>query len=370
MSITTEKAEEILRLAVQLGNSEFAQGTAPAYSDSTTSESFLVRLLQEASVKLGLDKEIIEHHGGHSFPDVTIMNSPIGIELKGVKNHRTFNGNSVVASTMKTGLKKIFLFYWIGELKEIGFRDYFECVATPVVTHSPRFRLDLDLKAEDSMFGVGDGKIGTVEEIIFGSSSIESDKIIKWMTDKAKANGESPWWITSEEDEIPTGSTGLMKFTNMSQEKRQLFLKAAFLAFPQILDKSSRTKYSGFFEWAIQKKSVYMSRDDFSAGGKIAIQLPEFSAESLLMPQVIAVALSALSNPQPIYLAELSEPYGNQFEDRDVFLENYETKLCQHLSYIYEEIKDQDINKVGKSEFSRVLSSFLLSKLNKETILN
>lgn len=121
--------EKVLDVAVKIGQNKIKSGQAPNYSDSTVSENFLVSLIKEAMRSMDFSDALVIHHGGHSFPDVTIQNTTIGIELKGTTSHRKFNGNSVVASTMQRSLTKIYLLYWIGLAGEIGVRDYFDCVA-------------------------------------------------------------------------------------------------------------------------------------------------------------------------------------------------------------------------------------------------
>jgi len=367
-SIDLEKVHQILSLAVQKGNQILQTDKAPIYGDSIVCENFLVSLLQDACTKLGLDETLISHHGGHSFPDVTLRNTHYGIEIKGAKAHRSFNGNSVIASTMRTGLKKVFLMYWIGDDKEVGYRDYFECVATPVVTHSPRFQLDIDLAPSNSMFGDGADKVGLVEDIIFGGKSIDSEKIIQWMANKAKAKGETPWWIATDES-LPVGSTGLSKFTNLSIDKRNNFLKEAFLAFPKIFDKGSNTKYNGFFEWAVQKRSIYTSRDDFSAGGKVEISIPSFSSSPILVPQVIQVATDALQDKSKIFLNELENSTTNKYSSSQAFLDDYALVLKQYLKHIYEDVKDSDKGNIGSNEFALQLATYLISQIDTDTLI-
>ena len=366
--IDLAKANQILTLAVSKGNEILQTNNAPTYGDSTVCEDFLVSLLKDACISLGVDANLITHHRGHSFPDVTISNTPFGIEIKGAKAHRSFNGNSVIASTMKTGLKKVFLMYWIGDDKEVGFRDYFECVATPVVTHSPRFQLDIDLDSSKSMFGTGEGKVGLVDDIIFGGKSINSEKIIQWMANKAKAKGETPWWISTDES-LPIGSTGLSKFTNLSIEDRNSFLKEALLAFPKIFDKTSNTKYNGIFEWAIQKKSIYTKRDDYSAGGKVEIKIPTFSQDALLVPQVIQVATNVFKSNSKVFINELENSTPNQFQTAQAFLDAYKLALSKNLLHIYKDVKDKDENNVGKDEFASMLATYLISKINVTTLI-
>ena len=367
-SIDLEKVNQILSLAVQKGNQILQTDKAPAYGDSLVCENFLVSLLQDACTALGLDETLISHHGGHSFPDVTLRGTHYGIEIKGAKAHRSFNGNSVIASTMKAGLKKVFLMYWIGDDKEVGYRDYFECVATPVVTHSPRFQLDIDLEPSKSMFGSGADKVGLVEDIIFSGSSIDSEKIIQWMANKAKSKGESPWWIATD-DSVPVGSTGLSKFSNLSAEKKNNFLKEAFLAFPKVFDKTSPTKYNGLFEWAIQKKSVYTTRDDYSAGGKVEIVLPSFSQSPVLVPQVIQVATEALRGDSMIYINELENSNTTKYSTTQSFLDDYTSVLKNHLKHIYEDVKDSDKGNIGSNEFALLLATHLISQIDVDTLI-
>jgi hypothetical protein len=269
---------------------------------------------------------------------------------------------------MKTGLKKVFLMYWIGDDKEVGYRDYFECVATSVVTHSPRFQLDIDLDSNKSMFGTGDDKVGLVDDVIFGGKSINSDKIIQWMANRAREKGETPWWIATDES-LPIGSTGLSKFTNLSITERNSFLKEALLTFPKIFDKSSNTKYNGIFEWAIQKKSIYTTRDDYSAGGKVEIKIPNFSQDAILVPQVIQVATDVFKTNSKVFINELENSTTNQFQTAQAFLDAYKLVLRKNLLHIYEDVKDKDANNVGKEEFASMLSAYLISKINATTLI-
>ena len=366
--LSTETLAEVLALACNIGMQAIKNNEAPCYSDSIISETFLISLIKKAMDELAYNSEIVHYHGGHTFPDVSIMGTGFGIELKGAKSSRKFNGNSVMAGTMLPNLTKIYLMYWIESSKEIGFKDYFECVATPVVTHSPRFQLDIDLNKEFSMFGTSAEKVGTIDDIIFSPNGIDSEKIIKWMSDKAKRNGETPWWISTDES-FPTGSTGLAKFTNMQADKKQYFLKCAFLIFPKILDKTSSTKYDGLFEWAIQTHSVYTTRDDYSAGGKAQITLPEFNASPILVPQSIQGAIDALSNNSRVDAVELEKTYERSFKNIEDFLLIYKSELIKNLRHIYSEVKAMDIKRIGEDAFANALADLLISKIEKNLIV-
>lgn len=367
-ALSIEEISKVLDLACALGKDSINNGSAPSYSDSTVSEGFLVDLIKKSMLQLGHDTNKVTHHGGHAFPDVSISGSGVGIELKGATSNRKFNGNSVVASTMLPNLKKIFLMYWIGSAGDIGYKDYFECVATPVVTHSPRFQLDIDLDKNSSMFGTDPGKVGTIEEVIFSNNGIDSEKIIKWMSDKAKRKGETPWWISTDES-LPTGSTGITKFTNMPEDKKRYFLKCAFLSFPKILDKTSPIKYNGLFEWAIQTHSAYTTRDDYSAGGQVKIALPNFNPSPITLPQCVQGALDSLADSAEISATELERVYERKFKDAEDFLSTYKKHLIENVRHMYVSVKPMDTNNVGEDAFTNMLSDLLISKINKNLII-
>jgi hypothetical protein len=367
-ALTVEEISKVLELACTLGKAAIQSGVAPSYSDSIVSEDFLVSLIKEAMIKSEYDPSKVIHHKGHTFPDVSIAGTGVGIELKGTTSNRKFNGNSVVASTMLPNLKKIFLMYWIGSAGDIGCKDYFDCVATPVVTHSPRFQLDIDLDKESSMFGTGVEKVGIIDDIIFSTNGIDSEKIIKWMSDKAKRNGETPWWISNDES-LPLGSTGLTKFTNMQADRKAHFLKCAFLIFPKILDKTSSTKYNGLFEWAIQTHSAYTTRDDYSAGGQVQIFLPKFNTSSITVPQSVQGAMDALSNSSKVLADELERPYERTFQNVEDFLSVYKTALIQNLRHIYSEVKGMDTHRIGEDAFAVALADLLISKIDKTSLV-
>ena len=366
--LTSKEISQVLKLACNMGEEAIKLGTAPPYSDSIVSEDFLVSLLKKAMVQLGHDANKLVHHKGHAFPDVSIKGTTVGIELKGATSNRKFNGNSVVGSTMLPNLKTIFLMYWIGNAGDIGYKDYFDCVATPVVTHSPRFQLDIDLSKESSMFGTGPNKVGTVDDVIFPPEGIDSEKIIKWMSDKAKRNGETPWWISIDES-LPQGSTGLIKLTKVAIDKKSQFMKYAFLGFPRILAKKSPTKYNGLFEWAIQTRSIYTDRDDYSAKGKAPFTIPAFNTKSIMLPRSVQVAVDALSNDSEVNGEEINKIIGKDFVNSDEFLNWYKLQLKQNLRHIYANIKAMDVNNVGEDKFSSMLADLLISKINKNSII-
>ena len=133
--------------------------------------------------------------------------------------------------------------------------------------------------------------------------------------------------------------------------------------------KSSNTKYNGIFEWAIQKKSIYTTRDDYSAGGKVEIIIPKFSKAPLLLPQVIQVATDAFKSNSKVYINELDNSTSNKFKKAQDFLVSYKSALSKNLTHIYNDVRDKDENKVGMSEFASIFADYLISKISVSTLI-
>jgi len=266
-----KKIKLILDEAVVIGRSYMRDGLIDYSSNYEQNEDFLVLLLKQAAETCGCDPNIIKHLKGHSFPDVIVEGSSIGIELKGSKSSKKFNGNSISGMALPKNVKlnKIYLFYWINDDKILDYRDYFDCVDEPVVTHSPRFKLDPFLPSDKSMFGYGIDKVGSVSEIIFSNNGIQTDKIVLWMRERAKRKGEECWWVDNDNTNT-TGITVGMRGLNEQIKKEILFL--GYLYFPEILD----SKFSRFIAWAISIYGVVLNRDFFTAGGEVAAPIKDF----------------------------------------------------------------------------------------------
>jgi len=360
-------ADKLLETAVNLGIANLKEDGGQEYSTGDVTEQFLVGLLREAAIIHDIDPVRIVHHSGHAFPDVSVEGTTIGIELKGSISSRKFNGNSVFASTMLPRVKKIYLFYWIKSPPEIGYRDYFSCVKSPVVTHSPRFHLDIDLDSADSMFGVGRGKVGCTSEVIFSDDGIATKRIINWMVNDARSRGEVPWWIPDRE-ELIEGTTGLRKTHMLSTLEKERLFKALFLTFPSILGPKSPNKYTNIFEWAVTFKSVWLTRDSFSAGGQIKIRLPVGNGVEIQAPKVIERARQALTSTQIIFLSELNMAIGLAFSKSEEFMTYYRQKLSSNLAHIYKSLPEPIKNHINASDFSEALVDYVLQDFDEATL--
>ena len=301
---TISDVEQVLKEACRLGKT-----AAHAGAIEVEQEDHLVKLMQEAAANLGFNPAQIRHVGGHAFPDVVIDGIGVGVEIKCASNHRMLNGNSVWGTTAVKNLSHIFLFYWIRDKMEFDYRNYFECVTDVVATHYPRFRLYLDATDKDRVFGSGAEKVGTEKEIIFGPGGIQSEKILKWMRDKAIASGSTPWWIPLN-NSAPTGSVGLRSLSKTGTKDIRLkneILKKCYLMFPEIICEVGTDKYRNLFAWAIGRYGVILSRDAFSAGGRREIELTSLGGAQVMVPAVVCKAKEALECDGALSLAEIHD---------------------------------------------------------------
>lgn len=84
---------------------------------------------------------------GASFPDI-IAKRYYGVEVKSTeKNHWQSIGSSILESTRNQEVKRIFLtFGKLGEPTEFRSKSYEDCLSEIVVTHYPRYRIDMQLQ--------------------------------------------------------------------------------------------------------------------------------------------------------------------------------------------------------------------------------
>ncbi len=373
-SVNQHECETLLVVAAEIGNLKLSRSEISYSETSRLNEQTVLTLLKEAAVEVCLDAESIKLHGGHAFPDITIDGTSIGIELKGTKTGRAFIGNSVIASTMLPSLTKIYVFYWIDDEKQMGFRDYFECVTGAQVTHSPRFVLDIDISESECIFGNSKEKVGTIDKICFGPEGIDHKEIIDWMRARAISTGQVAWWIGTENNQSPgelnNSFSILGRYTDLSEESRNSVLKTAFLCFPGVLKRGTRM-YDGVLMWGLSTRNVLLYRDAFSAGGRKPVNLSKLSPNGILLPAVVTKAIEYFKTDAIVRLDEVEKILDRSFKDiselrsylREYIIEN---KL---IADMYQEAQLQVPSaKFTESEFVAELASLIVDSINPDKI--
>lgn len=203
----------------------------------------------------------IEVVGGQKFPDI-IAKKFYGIEVKTTtQNHWKTTGNSVLESTRVEDIERIFmLFGKLGKPIEFKCRAYEECLSEVVVTHSPRYLIDMNLERGKTIFDKIDTPYDTLRQ---------KQNPIKPITDYYKSKlkpGQNLWWIQDTEQ---ASNLVINIWTNLNQKEKQEIKNRTMVYFPEVFS-NRRDKFARLAIWLVTKESVVCPniRDLFTAGGK------------------------------------------------------------------------------------------------------
>jgi hypothetical protein len=218
----------------------------------------------------------LELLSGHSFPDILAMKL-FGAEVKSTsQNHWITAGNSIKETTRIDGIERIYLIF--GKLVnpvEFKSRKYEECLREVVVTHSPRYRIDMDLPKGATIFD----QIGMSYDEL-RSTSDPIGEIVKFYRGKLQ-EGESLWWAggmkpvvdgpqlqNQQEVEVTSPFTLRPQLLVAREEKNQLLVKG-LTSFTEVFGSNNPQKYSRYSLWLASTHSIIPTsiRDWFSAGG-------------------------------------------------------------------------------------------------------
>lgn len=208
----------------------------------------------------------IELISGQKFPDI-IAKRYYGIEVKTSKqNHWTTTGNSVLEGTRVDNIERIFMLF--GKMVQpIDFkcRPYEECLSEVVVTHSPRYAIDMDLPVGKTIFD----KIG----IPYDELRVQQNPIkpIQDYYRRFLKNGEDIWWLENENNK--SNSLIIRIWNNLSLNERNDLMVKGFCFFPEIVSKPS-VKFNKFAIWLTTNEGVICPnvRDIYTAGGQGTIE--------------------------------------------------------------------------------------------------
>jgi len=212
----------------------------------------------------------IELISGQKFPDI-IAKKYFGIEVKSTtQNHWKTTGNSVLESTRVDGIERIFMLF--GKLAnpiEFRFRPYEECLSEVVVTHSPRYLIDMNLANGATIFD----KL----EISYDELRVKPNPL-KPVVDYYRARlkpGEDIWWMDSG---VGSDSSNLIIkiWTNLTENEKRTVTVKAMAFFPELFSNSA-SKFGRVAVWLIKRESIVCPniRDLFTAGGKADIVVGE-----------------------------------------------------------------------------------------------
>ena len=137
-----------------------------------------------------------------------------------------------------------------------------------VVTHSPRYLIDMNLEKGKTIFDKIEIPYDTLRK-----KDNPIKPIVEYYKNKLKP-GEDLWWI--EQENVNSNNLVIKIWNNLSSTEKNAIKNKAMIFFPEIFNKSS-VKFGRFAIWLITRESVVCPniRDMFTAGGKGDITIGE-----------------------------------------------------------------------------------------------
>lgn len=228
------------------------------------------KLVVEASKILlkekGYQCKINYTEGGHSFPDIVYNfcgNGIYGIEVKSSINLNSSDnswiilGNSILGTTRIDVDDLYILFIKVNKngcfIKHARYED---SISDVVVTHSPRYKINLVQEPKASFFA----KSG----ISYGEMNSSEDPI-GLVTEYFRKQGQTAWWIAESTPAI------IKTWEEVIEEERKTIFAKAFVLFPELISSKGAKKYKRLSKWLAANYSIVDSslRDRFTAGGRV-----------------------------------------------------------------------------------------------------
>lgn len=207
-------------------------------------------------------QDSIELIGGQKFPDI-IARKFYGIEVKTTtQNHWKTTGNSVLESTRVDDIERIFmLFAKLSTPVEFRCRPYEEVLSEVVVTHSPRYLIDMDLEKGNTIFD----KIKLPYDTLRKKEN-PIKPIVDYYKNKLKP-GDELWWMDSENNSKPSNVV-IRVWNNLSSTEKHNLIIRGMAYFPELFSNRS-DKFGRFAIWLATREAVVCPnvRDLYSAGG-------------------------------------------------------------------------------------------------------
>ena len=308
----------ILNKSVALLKKESASD-AKKYMESsgTKLEGLVLAALNE--VARGTEFEgSIRLASGLKFPDIVLAAGGIGVEVKSTtRNHWVTTGNSVLESTRIPNIGRIFLMF--GKLAcpiDFKVRLYEECLKEVMVTHYPRYQIDMDLPEGQTIFdkiGMSYDKLRVLKEPI--------TPIVEYYSSKLRP-GESLWWAGNSSAKEQSSPMTIREFSSLDANERADVIARSFVLFPQLFG-AGQDKFHDVLVWLLRNGIICGNiRDFYTAGGRWKSVFATHDEGSV--PQI----------------------FKRFYENRDRFLRFMENADTNELEYYWSSVLEEDCNRM------------------------
>ena len=276
--------------------------------------------------------------GPHAFPDI-IAKKYFGIEVKTTKENKwSSTGNSILETTRVDGVEHIYMFF--GKLAggvDIKYRPYQDCLYAIGVTHSPRYKIDMNLSEGETIF---DKMEISYDELRKRKNPIS--KIKDYYKKQLKDGGEL-WWIDPQVED-KTVSPIIKPFRILSKIEQERFIIETMILFPEIFGRS-QTKYERPAAYLITDYNSVSSslRDIFTAGGQVTISVNDID---ILVPKIFSHLMENAKEIQSL-LDKLSEEklkyYWRTEQIKSPRVEQWKQMLDYHTGTQFEKMSASNI---------------------------
>ena len=248
-----------------------AKEDAEYITSCKSGDDFELRVVDAAKRTLAsmeLSASVLHTPGSHAFPDIIIEFSDgdkYGIEVKSSTAAKAkswkINGNSVMGSTRDDSVIETYIVFGKTAPSVLDFkaRKYDECISNVVVTHSPRYLIDLDLPENETFFDVSG---------ISYKQITSSDNPVGLITRYFQSQGQKAWWLSE------STPAAVKMFSDLNEAEQTQCFGYGLAHFPELFERN-RNKYKRLTIWLATEKSIVSPsmRDDFSAGGQVDLVL-------------------------------------------------------------------------------------------------
>lgn len=243
----------------------------------------------------------IEKISGQNFPDI-VAAKYYGVEVKSTKNnHWTSTGSSILESSRIADVERIFMTFGKlgGNPIEFLSRPYEECLSGIAVTHMPRYKIDMRLKKDETIFQ----KMGiSYDELRMMDNPVVP--VSKYYRSQLKP-GESLWWANDSSDNSVSATIRLWK--NISKEEKKQYVVYGLINFPEIFSGN----YDRYSLWLTSQGVVDSHiRDQFSAGGQELMMLK--NGKNVKFPGIYR----RVKNNLDVFMEMISREDVSQFEEQ------------------------------------------------------
>ena len=309
------------------------------FTSRTTPTGFELNVLDAVKLVLieqKIDADIDYTEGGHAFPDIVVRFSEgkiLGIEVKSSTQAKSRNDNWEILGNSILGSTRVLvddLYVYFIRVNRNGmftkFNRYEDSVADVVVTHSPRYKMDLSLAPGKSFF---------CRSGIAYSEIKNSSNPIGLITDYFRNQGETAWWIS---ESVPAT---IKLWDEISVNLKDEIIAKSFILFPEVFERNNSKKYKRLAKWLVLKYSIVniSMRDTFSAGGRVKIDFknkfyswPRFIRNLEEYSDLIKMNFETIDDNDLITYWKISQSELNELNNLHKKIAYWLKLVCNHIN--------------------------------------